>query len=84
MAIMELKLIQELASIYQPPLILVFLDLRKAYETLYREHLLVSMDGYGVVPCLCGLLETFWYFQQVVPIHNDFYGTSFPATRFIA
>ena len=34
MAIMELKLAQELASIDQSPLFLVFLDLRKAYDTM--------------------------------------------------
>ena len=33
-AIMELKLIQELASIYHDPLFLVFLDLRKAFDTV--------------------------------------------------
>ena len=35
-AIMELKLAQELASIYQDPLFLVFMDLRKAYDTVDR------------------------------------------------
>ena len=33
-SIMELKLTQEIASIDQSPLFLVFLDLRKAYETV--------------------------------------------------
>ena len=32
--IMELNLAQDVASIYQPPLFLVFLDLRKAYGTV--------------------------------------------------
>ena len=36
MAIMDLKLVQELASIDQYPLFLVFLDLRKAYDIVYR------------------------------------------------
>ena len=35
MAIMELKIAQELVVIYQYPLFLVFLDLRKAYDTVY-------------------------------------------------
>ena len=34
--IMELNIAQELSSIYQDPLFLVFLELRKAYETLYQ------------------------------------------------
>ena len=34
MAIMELKLAQELAIIDQDPLFLVFLELRKSYDTM--------------------------------------------------
>ena len=45
MAIMELNIAQELASIYQDPLFLVFLDLRKAYDTMYRERFLVTLKG---------------------------------------
>ena len=37
MAILYLKLAQELASIDQYPLFLVFLDLRKAYDTQDRS-----------------------------------------------
>ena len=59
-AIMELKLVQDLSSIYQDPLFLVLLDLRKAYDTMDRGRFLITMEGYGVVPCTCGLLETFW------------------------
>ena len=63
MAIMKLKLTQELSSIYQDPLFLVFLDLRKSDDTVERERLLITMEGYGAGPRLCGLLETFWDFQ---------------------
>ena len=34
-----------------------------------------------MVPCLCGLLDTFWDRQQVVPRQNGFHGPAFPATR---
>ena len=37
MAIMELKLAQELASIDQDPIFLLFLDLRKAYDIVDRD-----------------------------------------------
>ena len=59
-AIMELKLAQELISIDQDPLFLVFLYLRKAYDTVDRECLLITLESYGAVPRLCVLLETFW------------------------
>ena len=58
-AIMELKLAQELVSIDQDPLLLVFLDLMKAYDTMDRDLLLVTLEGYGSGSWMCGLLETF-------------------------
>ena len=81
MAIMELKISQELASIDQVPLFLVFLELRKAYNTVDQERLLIKLEGYGAGPCLCGILETFWECQQVVTIYNGFHGPDFTATR---
>ena len=68
--IMELKLAQELASIDQDPLFLVLLDLNNAYDSVDWDHLLVTLEGYGVSPQLCGLLETFWDCHQVVPRQN--------------
>ena len=59
-AIMELKIPQELAIIDKFPPFLVFLYLRKSYDTMDQERLLVTLKGYGAVPCLCGLLYTFW------------------------
>ena len=47
---MELKLAQELASVDQDPLLLVLLDLRKAYGNLYRGGLLQTLARYGAGP----------------------------------
>ena len=54
-------LAQELASIYHNPLFLVFLDLRKAYNTVDRDRLLHTPEGYDAGSGMCGLLDTFWY-----------------------
>ena len=78
---MELKLAQDLANIDQEPLLLVFLDLRKEYDTVDRECLLITLEGYSAAPFLCGLLETFWDRQNVVPRHSGLYGPAFPVTR---
>ena len=46
-AIMELNMTHYLANIYQYPLFLLFLDLRKAYDMLNQVCLLNTMKGYG-------------------------------------
>ena len=79
--IMELNLAQENASLDQYPLLLVFLDLRKSYGTVDRDRLIITLEGYGAGPKMCGLLKTFWECQQVVPRQNGFHGPELPATR---
>jgi len=46
-AVIEAKLIQQLAARRQVPLYEVFLDLRKAYDTLDRQGALEILEGYG-------------------------------------
>ena len=52
-AILDVKFAHELVSVERAPLFIVFLGLRKAYDTLDRRCLLHNLLGYGV-----GLLET--------------------------
>ena len=42
-AILELKTTQDLDRMYQYPLILVFLNMRKAYDTVDRGQLLTTL-----------------------------------------
>ena len=70
--IMELRLAQELESVDQNPLFLVFLDLRKAYEKIYRGRLTNTLEGYGAGLKLQGLLKEFWSRQEVVTRQNGF------------
>ena len=79
--IMELNLAQENASLDQYPLLLVFLDLRKSYGTVDWDLLIITLEGYGAGPKMCGLLKTFWECQQVVPMQNGFHGPAFPVTK---
>ena len=58
-SITELKIAQDLSSIDQDPLFLVFLDLQKAYDRVDWERLLITLEGYGSGPHMCGLLEAF-------------------------
>ena len=65
-AIIEAKLIQQLATLHQVPLFQIFLDLWKAYDTLDHECMLEILEGYGVGPRILGLLRAFWAWQVVV------------------
>ena len=65
-SIMELKLAQDLASVDQDPIFLVFLDLRKSYDNLYHGYLLQTLDGYGVGTNIQVILVEFWSRQEVV------------------
>ena len=46
-----------------------------------RDCMLITLEGYVSGPGMCGLVETLWECQQVVPRKNGFHGTAFPATR---
>ena len=80
-AIMKLKVSQELASVDHNPRLLVFLDLRKTYDNVYRGRLIWTLEGYGAGPRLYELLAMFWVHQKVVPQQNGYHGPTFPATR---
>ena len=57
--ILKLKLSQELTSLNQDPLFLVFLDLHKSYDTVDWGRLLKTLEGYGAGPHMPGLLAEF-------------------------
>ena len=50
--IIELKLTQDLAIVHQDPLFLVFFDLQKAYDTVNRDFMIYTLEGYGAGPCM--------------------------------
>ena len=67
--ILELKLSQELASVNQGPLFLVFMDFPKAYDTMDRGRLLTNLEGYGASPQMRGILAEFW--GTTAPTYNQ-------------
>ena len=62
---MELNLAQELSSMDQDSLLLVFLDLRKEYDNLDCGQLLKTLEGYGSRPKMRGIMAEFWAHQEV-------------------
>ena len=80
-AIIEAKLRMQLAQRTTKPLYLVFLDLRKAYDTLDRRRTLDILKGYGVGANILSIVERIWAMDTMVPKQAGFYGQPFSASR---
>ena len=63
---MELKISQDLASINHHPLLLVFLDLRKAYDMVDHGSLIRTLKKYGAGSHMCKILANLWSHQEVI------------------
>ena len=79
-AMMEIKIAQDIASINQDSLFLVFLDICKAYETLERRQLIQALEGYGEFLNMWILLTEFCENQEVVTRQNGYHGHWFRET----
>ena len=66
-AITELNLGQYLASVYHENILLVLLDLGRAYDNVDRGCLIQTLEGYGAGTILCEFLAKFWVHQKLVP-----------------
>ncbi len=78
-AIMEVKLNQQLALVDQAPLYQIYLDLKKAYDTLDWTRCLEILAGYGVGPNLLHLQKHCWDGAKMVYCAGGSYGESFSA-----
>ena len=76
-AIMEEKLEQQLAGMACKPLFQVFIDVRKAYDSLDRGRCMEILRVYGLGYKLQRLLQQYWDGQRVVPKSGKYYGRPF-------
>ena len=72
-ATIEAKLVQQHAYIMQEPLYGVFLDLRKAYDSMDRGRCVEIMRAYGVGENLLRLLTNFWENAELVCKAGGYY-----------
>ena len=77
MATLEAKLSQQLSGIAHQTLFLVFLDIRKAYDSLDRVKCLEVLRGYGMGPNMDRLLKSYLDLQRIVPNTGKFLGKQF-------
>ena len=79
--IMDIKLAQELSSVYQDLLLVVFLDLKSMHDNLYWGIILQKLAGYRAGPKIWGLLAESWSQQEVFTCQNSFHEPQFLLTR---
>ena len=76
-ATLEANLIQHLAALREEVLYVIFLDLHKSYESLDISRCLEILEGYGVRPQDCRLLQTYWTRLTMVARAGGYYGIAF-------
>ena len=76
-----LKLSQELDSIKHYPILIVFLDIIKAYDTVDQGRLLKTLESYSSGPHMRGPLAGFWERQEFVTRKNGYHGHHSKVTR---
>jgi hypothetical protein len=66
-AILTNKLLMQRSAAEQTMVKQIYLDLKKAYDTIDRTATLRILGGYGIGPNIQQLLGTFWGWHMVVP-----------------
>jgi hypothetical protein len=81
LAIIKAKLAQQLAHLEQVPFYGVFLDLKKAFDSMDRERCLLILKGYGARSRMIWLICNFWANATMVCWASGYYGMPFCAGR---
>ena len=80
-ATLESELAQQLEGISHEPLFQVFLDMRKAYDSLERGRCMEILRGYGMGKRMARLIAHHWDNLMFVPKAKRFLGTLFGTGR---
>ena len=78
---LEAKLYQQLSGIAHKPLLNVFIDVRKAYNSLDRGRCIEVLRGYGMGLNLACLLKSYWDHQRIFTNMGKFLRKDFRTGR---
>ena len=74
---LKAKMLHRLAALREEFLYMIFLDLHKAYDDLDRSRCLYILEGYGVGPQACRILQMYWGRLTMVARAGDYYGAAY-------
>jgi hypothetical protein len=77
--VIEVKLAQQLSYLKLKPFYGVFLDFRKAFDSMDRERCIMILEGYGAGPRIIWLIRGYWRDAIMVCRASGNYGTPFKA-----
>ena len=80
-AIMEAKMLMQLHYRLDVPLFMIFIDLKKAYDTLDRTQAERILKKYGVGPNVIRFIKLIWEGDTMVPRQSGYFGRQFRASR---
>jgi Reverse transcriptase (RNA-dependent DNA polymerase) len=78
---MNAKLLMQKAKRQSNPLYMVFLDIKKAYNTLDRTRTLSLLEQYGVGPNTRRIIKTIWDGDNMTSKQNNYFGNHFKVKR---
>ena len=70
-------MVQQLSYLELKPFYRVFLDLKKAFDSMDRERCIMILEGYGAGPRMIWLIWGYWGNAIMVCRASGNYGTSF-------
>ena len=80
-ATLEFKLLQQVAAVRELVLHVIFLDLNKSYDALYRSRFLDILGEYDIGPRALRLLQMYWERLHILEQAVGCYGEPFHGER---
>ena len=74
---MNVKLLMQISKRQSDPLYMIFLDIKKAYDTLDRDRTMQLLKEYVVGERVTRIINRIWKDDTMIPKQNSYFGTSF-------